>query len=231
VLAVGDPHSVNLERLQEEVPLGLDEAQHGVHRHVEVTQGGEHHGRLLVESSGELSLVSSVDIDVVVDVAPTIFVTTLQPPPELLGVDDPDAAGGDGQEVDIGAGPGNLAVVEQRGPVADASRQCFGKKSLALGVLAQALGDWGVVHQELDESGEAAEALVEHGFSLLVTRLKLLLCRGAGLATLGLDGRRRFRREFRRLISRGPILLNGRSTLKAGDCLCGLIPVCLRRRG
>lgn len=87
VLAVGNPNDFDLEGLQEEVPFGLYEAQHGVDWYVQVTYGGPYHGRPPVEPSRKRGLVSSrLNVDAVVDRALTTLVATPQMPIVRLGV-------------------------------------------------------------------------------------------------------------------------------------------------
>jgi hypothetical protein len=135
LLAPGDPGAAELEGLGKELPLSIDEAEGGMDRDVRTNKSVTHRLDLPTEPVGKLGAVASIDVEVEVGLEPSTLVSSLYEPLIGLSVNDPDAGCGNRNVVNVPAGLGYFAVVEEDRSVTDTLGQTFCETSLPLRAL------------------------------------------------------------------------------------------------
>ena len=145
-----DPYPLQLQRFGEDGPLGVDEAQGRVDRNRVIVQHSSHGVDLPLEAVDGLGAVATADVQPEVGLEEAADVAFLDLSGVLLGVDDPYAARRDREVIDVAAGLGDLAVVQQHGVLREALPEHLERLGAVLGVFDLETGR-GVLRETLTQ--------------------------------------------------------------------------------
>src|SRR5665647_2044166 len=175
-----DVDAVDDERPADQWPVGLDEAQHAPHCHLDeprLLQGSPHEVDLLVHAADELGLVTRTDHELL-DPGPeqAALHAELRPALVALGVDDEHARRRHSDVVDVGFGPWDPPVVQDPRALPGQPVETFAEELLTTsagrpGGRALGLGR--------DHKDQPAELWVRGAYALLTLGLAALVVRSS----------------------------------------------------
>lgn len=176
-----DPYPLQLQRFGEDGPLGVDEAQGRVDRNRVIVQHSSHGVDLPLEAVDGLGAVATADVQPEVGLEEAADVAFLDLSGVLLGVDDPYAARRDREVIDVAAGLGDLAVVQQHGVLRETLTQDLPNADLPVGALRPCRRGLWIVRKELGYPAEptGSPRLLDLPLTLGVPTFELLASRGA----------------------------------------------------
>ena len=184
-LRPGDQCVVHVDRLREQSPFGVREAQGGSDGDLSESDPLDdlsYRGDLPTEPLDEFGLVPTVDVQADIGAAPPSDVAPLHLAGVVLRIDDPDAVRCDDEMVDVALGPRNTPVVEHDGDITQLRSQLTSEAFFSVGSLGVCCGGLWLVGDTLREAADPAgfPLLLDLSFGLRGAALVLLARRDTG---------------------------------------------------